>query len=154
MGYQTSDIGVGQRANIKSIRWDAETGETYPVNPDDMYRYLRFCSITMFKTNAIQTPLARLGIIREGFTSELRIWQRFYQSAELTGVVADLQSAEQVEDTTLTFIPSWAVVGKGIIIPPRSRLQTFMTVTSQFDFRLDMIIIEAEDPENLAQFII
>ena len=112
------------------------------------------CSLTMFKTNVLSQAIARLGVIREGFASELRVWQRIYDTAEITGIGGVYFGQEQPEDITLTFIPSQAVIGKGIIIPPRSQLQTFMSITASFNFRLDMIIIEAVEAEDLAQFVI
>ena len=153
MSYEVSRISEAAGATIRYIVWDVDILETYPTDFDDQYRLIKFLSIRTTKSSVIALSNTNIRMVREGFGPSVRLYSRFYDTAEVTGDPANLQGGELVSFTTTTFTPSETVVGSGVLMPQRSQIEASLNSQLLFDVLLEMVVVEARSPEALAVYV-
>lgn len=153
MGYDVSRISEAKGATIRYVVWDVLTSEFYPSDFDTNYRFIQFMSIRTSKDTALATRFANIRLQREGFPVDVRLYSRFYNTTEETTTPANLQAGEIMSFSDTFFTPSNMIIGAGVLMPQRSRLNATVSSISNFDVLLEMVIVEARSPEALSVFI-
>lgn len=148
----TTGWSKDRRVVSNTLLWTAPwSAEYFPASKDNRWRYISTAAIEWSKTSVV--AVAEMLLELEADNGDLlELWRRFMLAASSTADRTDLQSAEQTSRVDYFLIPSLAVVGNGILMPPRSRLKATATGALVY-FGIYATIYEASDLSDILPVI-
>ena len=156
VSYESSDFAFDKGVQARYLLWGFEEagGDTYPANPDNLWRIIRYGSINYSKTTAVSPRELVIRMIREGLgPTAHQIFLRRFDTAEDTTDVTSLIGNEMYSSANTFSMFNPFVFGRGFLMPPRAQLAANVSSESSFSCSATIFFLESASIDKLKPYM-